>query len=344
MTRARSRRDLALDAPGRLGLLAFLREVERSAPDRPRIGRNERLADETVTLRQDPHVSFGEAEVDRVIEAPGGRLEVVSAAFGFFGPQGALPLHLTVDLMREGGEDGPAPYARFAQIIAARFGQLLFRAWSDARAITQFDHPGDDRFQTYLGAFMGLASPALRAKASRAGFGVSTLPLAAVVGARVRGPVRLQQIVEHLLKMPFVVEENVPMWLIFEPEDQNRLGQQGAKLGSDCLLGGRSMSVNDCIRLHVDCPDLATYRAFMPGGAGFRQVLAVCDVCLGVETAVQLVPALPRTAVPPAALDGTAALGWTAWMAPGAGGDGTWQRDAVFDLHPPQDAGLGWNE
>jgi type VI secretion system protein ImpH len=341
MTDRRSRRMQAMDRPGQLGLLAFLREVERSAPDRPRIGRATRLAEETVSLRQDPHMSFPESEVQEVASLPNGRIEVVSAAFGFFGPQGPLPLHLTVDLMREADGSGPAPYARFAQMLGARFGQLLFRAWSDARAITQYDHPGDDRFQTYLGAFMGLASPALRHKAAEAGFGVSTLPLSAVIGARVRSPVRLQQIVEHLLKMPFTVEENVPMWLSFEPEDQNRLGERGVTLGSDCLLGSRSMSVNDCIRLHVDCPDLATYRAFMPGNAGFRQVLAVCDVMLGVETAVELVPGLPADAVPAAALDGQAALGWTAWMDPPPAAPGAWRRDAEFEMHPATMAGTG---
>ena len=336
MSGARTRRELAAEAPGRLGLLAFLREVERSFPDRPRIGRNTRLAEETVLLRQEPHVAFPAAEVERVAEGPHGRLEVWTAALGFYGPQGPLPLHLTVDLMREAARDGGvSPHARFAQMLAARFGQLLFRVWSDARAITQFDHPGDDRFQLYLGAFMGLASPALRDRAARAGFGISTLPLAGVVGARVRGPVRLEQILAHLLGIPFTVEENVPLWLVFEGEDQNRLGRRRAVLGGDCLLGAGTVGVNECIRLHVDCPDLAAYRAFLPGQAGFRQVAAVCGIYLGVETVAELVPRLPAAAVPAAALDGRAALGWTAWVAP-QGGDG-WRADAVFALHDAGD-------
>ena len=72
-----------------------------------------------------------------------------------FGPQGALPLNTTEEVLRwqTEGENG---FVRFTDILSARFYQLFFRAWSDAHAISQHDRPDEDRFGTYVAAVAGL--------------------------------------------------------------------------------------------------------------------------------------------------------------------------------------------
>ena len=325
-----SRRQQAVTHPEKLGFLAFLREIERSHPDKPRIGRNTHLSEETVTPRQDPFLAFPGSEIAAVETGPEGQITLLTRVFGLFGPQGPLPLHLSVEMQRKARQDGEtAPFVAFANLLTSRFLQLLFRVWSDSRAITQLDHPVEDRFQTYLGAFMGLASPALRTHAAEAGFGISTLPLSGIIGARVRSPVRLRQILEHVLNLPLTIEENVPMWLRFEAEDRTAIGRQAASLGEDCVLGQETPSINDRIRIHLDCPDLATYQQFLPGQPGLRQIAAICNFYLGTEIDVEIAPALRGDAFPAMALDGSCALGWTAWM--DCTPDATiWRRDALF--------------
>lgn len=311
-----ARRDLLRRDPARFGFLALMREFERSHPDRPRIGRNATLAEETVTPGQDPLMTFPDANVTGLNEGPGRAPRLRTRFLGYFGPQGALPLNTTQEVYQWFVRRDDA-FVRLADVFTARFLQLFFRAWSDARGITQLDHPADDRFQTYVGAFAGIASPAFRDRDSVPD--MARLPLAGLVAGRVKSPVRLRQLLEALLGVAVQIEEHMPMWLEFEPDDCTRLGASGSRLGQDCRLGARVQSANDKVRISIRCGSLAEYNSFLPGAANFQRLSDLVFWYLGPATEVEVAPMLPANQIAPARLGGAgggAALGWTGWVAP----------------------------
>lgn len=299
------------------GFLALLRQLERAAPDRPRIGRAERTRDEAVALGQDPFLTFPDAELSEVLldtQPPRVRPRVM----GFYGPQGALPLTLTEEVLGW-VETGDRAFVDFTDIFAARFIGLLFRAWSDARAISQFDHP-DDRFQKYLLSFAGLGTPAFRDQSDS----VDTLRLRniALFLGRVKSPVRLRQMLELHLKAEVSVEEMVPAWMEFEPDSLSRLGMQGSTLGQNIHLGSRVLSIGEKIRIHIRAASLQAYRRFLPGGPDHGQLRTVVQSYLGMAFEVDVALWLPQREVEPTALGRAGQLGWMACVAPPGEGDG----------------------
>ena len=315
------------------GLLALLRQLERNAPHKPRIGRNSRLRDEIVRLGQDPFLAFPESEVNRH-ETAGGVPQVRTRFLGFFGPQGALPLNTTEEVLGwfEGGD---AAFVAFCDILVARFHQLFYRSWADARAIAQFDRPEEDRFRAYLLSLAGAGTPAtmgdsLIEDSVRAG-------LAGLFSGRVKSPVRLRQMLSERLDARIAVDEMVPVWLDFEPDALTALGAQCSTLGADMHLGARAQSVSAKICIHVRVRSLAAYRRFLPGGADNTLLREIVAWYLGQTFDVDVALWLPLREVQPAALGQTAELGWMACVAPPEGADPAEEVQAArfrLDLSP----------
>lgn len=326
-----TRRDLLREAPARFGFLALLRELERGATDKPRIGLNATLNEEVATLGQDPFMAYPDGNISFYEEREGRPVRLRARFLGYYGPQGALPLHTTVEAYQWYTNRDDA-FVAFTDMITGRFQQLFFRAWSDARGITQYDHPGDDRARRHLGSVLGLASPALQDRGPVPD--LARVQVAGLAMGRVKSPVRLRQILEKVLGVGITIREHMPMWMNFEPGDQSRMGQQGATLGRDCRLGARVQSVNEKIEVQVRTESRPEYESFLPGGVNFARLQDLLFWYLGPEVAVDIAPALPATAVSGVALGGKpgqgAALGWTAWMAPPPAEPGAYLGNAVF--------------
>ena len=298
------------------GYLALLRRLERAAPDKPRIGRARRTRDEVAALGQDPFLTFPDTDLSEAdLEATPPRVR--PRVLGFYGPHGALPLTLTEEVLGW-TETGDNAFVDFTDIFASRFIGLFFRAWSDARAISQFDHP-DDRFQKYLLSFAGLGTPGFRGQ-SEVGDTLRLRVIALHMG-RVKSPVRLRQMLALHLGAEIEVEEMVPAWMEFEPDSLSRLGAQGSNLGQNMHLGSRIQSIGEKIRIHVRTGSLEAYRRFLPGGPDHAQLRMVVESYLGLAFEVDVALWLPQHEVEPAALGKAGQLGWMACVAPPGEGE-----------------------
>ena len=286
------------------GFLAHLRELERAAPGNPPIGRNRRLKDETVRIGQDPSLAFPAGDF-----APPRADALRAQVMGLFGPQGPLPLNTTEEVARwlDGGDDS---FVAFTDILSTRFLQLFFRAWSDSHAITQYDHPTEDRFTRYVAAVAGVGTPAFRDHDGLPD--IARLPMVSLFGGRVRCPVRLRQMIETHLRIEVAVEEHVPLWMEFEPGDTSALGRQGCALGRDMYLGARVQSVNDKIALHLSARSLAEYDRYLPGQHGYRRLVDIVFWYLGRSMVVEVALSLPASEVGRTSLGQAGRLGWMA--------------------------------
>ncbi|SFA52006.1 type VI secretion system protein ImpH [Paracoccus halophilus] len=296
---------------GAAGFLALLRRLEREAGDRPRIGRSTRRSQDIVDIGQDPQLAFPAQEMNAV-DTAGARPRIRTQFTGFFGPQGALPLNTTEEVLRW-QEEGEEAFVHFADMLSARFYQLFFRAWSDAHAITQHDRPDEDRFGTYVAAVAGIGSPAFRQHDDFPD--IARLPLVPVFGGRVRSAARLRQMLAGYFGFPVDIQEHLPCWLEFEPDDRHGLGQ-GGTLGQDIYLGARLQSVNEKICIRVNLPDPDEYRGFLPGRPRYGRLADLVFWYLGKCVEVDLALSLPPATIPPATLGGDAAIGWLAAMRP----------------------------
>lgn len=308
---------MSLNVPENYGFLALLRLMERKAHGKPRIGKNTTLKDEALMIGQDPSLAFPVQEVSAI--EPGPRPVVRNNILGFYGPHGALPLNTTEEV-RRWLDKGDKAFVAFTDVFATRYLQLFYRAWSDARAITQFDHAEGDRFRHYIGSLIGMGTEGFQ---DRDVFpDMNKVHLAPLVIGRVHSPKRLEQMLEIDLRADVHIEEHCLSWMVLEPDNMNRLGEAGSTLGRDMYLGARVPTVNDKIRLHLRTRNLREYRDFLPGGALHARLHAIVRWYLGRSVDVDVQLSLPADQMPAAVLGRSVELGWIASLAPSANSTG----------------------
>lgn len=303
-----------------IGFLAHLRLQERKSQSKPRIGKNVSLSEEVVHLGQDPFLAFPETDFSHIGETKDGTPELRNQLIGFFGPYGALPLNTTEEVARW-VQAGDMAFVRFTDLFATRFQAFFYRAWSDTRAITQFDHGEGDRFSKYIGALIGNGTPAWQNRNETVD-DLNTIAMSSLAMGRIKSPVRLQQMLQFDLHGDIHVQEHVPTWIKFEADSLNRLGMQGSTLGQDFIVGGRVQSVNEKIAVHIKTKSLAEYRAFLPGGHLYLRLKDIVTGYLNQSFEVDVALSLPADQMPPAVIGQSAELGWLANLTPaGAAND-----------------------
>jgi type VI secretion system ImpH/TssG family protein len=316
------------------GLFFLLRELERRAGTKPRIGRNTRLHDQLVRMGQDPFTGVPTADIARY--DPSRRVPMIRAQFmGFFGPFGAFPLNWTEEI-QQWFIHGDKSFTRFVDIFTERFQELFFRAWSDAHAITQFDHPTDDRFQSYLLAVAGNGTKAMRDRDEVSD--TVKARYAGLAGGRVKSPVRLRQILQLHFdgKLRVEIEELVPTWLDFEPDTLSHMGRQACSIGMNMHLGSRVRTVGEKIRVHLYVRSIKDYFELLPSGGDHPDLRDLVFWYLGEAYEVETVLWLPQTEIQPAVMGVNAQLGWMACIAPPKGDPDVMVQVTVFKLLPPK--------
>ncbi len=315
--------------PWRFDFFTVLRTLERSRPDLPRIGDAAALREEYVRLGQDPYMEFPASTLSKFEPLDNQSARILTRFLGFLGPQGALPLAATEEayswLL---GQDDSFP--RFLDIINHRFQQLFFRAWADARPVAQHDRPNEDRFETYVGAPIGLGSPLFRNLDSvddRA-----KLCFAGLLGVQAKSASSLSAFIRGHFNVEAEIVEFIGSRLLLDEADRSKLGS--ALLGRDTLVGASFYSVQDKIRIRVYVPDMKAYRRFLPEGDFCEPLADIVFFFIGDELDFDLELAIPAKSVEPVKLGRSGDLGWTSWLAPDWAAADAYRRDARF--HPAE--------
>lgn len=318
--------------PWRFDFYAVMRRLERSFPERPRIGEVATRREEYVALGEQPFLDFPAstiAEADRDLQ---GRLRLFVKFLGLLGPQGALPLATTEESYQWGIAHDDA-FPRFLDIFNHRFLQLFYRAWANSRPIAQHDRPDLDRFAAYIGSMIGVGS---KPYANRDAVpDAEKLAHAGLIGAQAKSASRLRRFLAGLFKADVEIEQFVGMRLVFDPADRTRIGAAHCTLGGDALLGASVYSVEDKFRVKIVARDLKQFERFLPKGDRCEPLADAVFFHLGDQFEWDVELALPVGEVKPVTLGRSGHLGWTSWMAPNWDVEaGALRRDARF--HPAE--------
>jgi type VI secretion system protein ImpH len=318
-----------LDEPERHDFFIVMRRLERHFANRPRIGDTATRRHEYVKIGQDPFLAFPASNLSDARREDNGEFNVLVRFLGLLGPQGALPLALTAEAQEYMlAEDDALP--RFLDIFNNRFIQLFFRAWGNSRPIVHHDRPDDDRFETYVGATVGLGSSVFRNLDSVPD--IAKIGFAGLMGPAAKSASRLRDLISGMFGVKVEVEEFVGMRLMFEPDQLSVIGKANAALGKDTLLGAGVFSVQDKIRLRIFVPTLDSYREFLPTGNLSRLLAEMYFFYAGAEIDWDVELAIPAGECAPVRLGQSGQLGWTTWMAPNWSDKTTIRTDARFDL------------
>lgn len=303
------------DEPYAFTLFEALRRLECAFPERARLGRSLRSSDDPVRLRQTPTLAFAPREVDRYEPASGEHPpRLYTFRLGLFGPEAPLPLHMTEYAIERKHNEKDGTLAAFADVFHHRMLSLFYRAWADSQPTVQMDRPEEDRFATYVGALVGMATPGLKDR--------DVLPdgfrrfYAGRLLSQARSAEGLRRLVGYFFDVPVKLHEFVAEWMSLPDDAHLRLGASPdvASLGRSTVMGGRVRGAQQRFRLRMGPLTRAQFRHLLPGGAALERLVGAVRAYIGDEKGWDVQLVLRHDEVPSTRLGKDGRLGLTSWM------------------------------
>jgi len=302
------------DKPWALDWFNALRWFEAKNPSTPRLGKAMRANEEVLRISQPPSMHFAPATLVGYDQDALGRPRLEQLAFGLFGPNGPLPLHLTEHVRNALYIDKNAGLVAFFDIFQHRAALLLYRAWSNAQATVSLDRPDDDSFSRYLGSLIGYGEEKTKNLSSVAAH--ARYYMAGHLVRLTRNPEGLTAILTCFFACPFRIEEWVMNWLKLSPQDRSTLDghSDASRLGMGAVCGAAVPDRLHRFRIHVGPLSLANYERFLPIGDWYLTLRDWVRHYTGFELAWDVRLILRAEQVPAAQLGGRSRLGWTSWL------------------------------
>lgn len=309
------------------GFYSLLRRIDALSEDRPRIGSSRLPADDPVRLAQDPDTAFASSEIAGC-ELNGGRPpRIYGRAFGLFGPQGALPLHLSEHARNRIRHHRDASFARFVDLFHHRLISLFYRAWASAQPAIQRDRPGQDGFARQIDALFGLAPESLHDRDAFAD--ENKRYFAGHFARQSRDPDSLAAMVGECFKVPTRLQEFDAAWVTIPSGERSRLGDPAtAGLGESSLLGARIFSRQGRFKLELGPMPYTSYRQLFPDQPRASALASIVRLYCGLDLDCSVKLILLAAEIPSPELGGERQLGRDFWL----GGAGRRQQDGT-ELH-----------
>ncbi|KMZ12647.1 putative protein ImpH/VasB [Candidatus Burkholderia humilis] len=147
-------------APYAHDLFHLLLRLDAHDTANPRLGRAWHPSGEPIRIGQQPSLAFAPASVADARTNDGERPRLSILGFGLFGPNGALPLHLTEFIRNRVRNHNDPVLNAFIDLFHHRLTLLFYRAWAQAQPTVNADREDDSAFDRYVASLthLGLAS------------------------------------------------------------------------------------------------------------------------------------------------------------------------------------------
>ena len=319
------------NSPEHYTFFGALRRIEQAHRDRPRLGESRKASDDPVRIAQRPHLYFVGADVAAFGAGDTAVPRIEQHGFGVFGPNGALPLHLTeIAYSREHQADDPA-LSDFVNAFQHRFASLFYRAWAGSDPCTAFDRVDQDAFRLYVGALMGIGPPAARDRDSVLDY--AKLARVGLFAPQNRSAEALEQILLEYFELPVELIPFVGAWLDISDDARCRIGiePQHATLGLGATLGNMTWQCQSRFEIALGPLGIADFVNFLPGARGLTQLKSLVRLYTNEEWSWQVRLLLKPEQIPAMRLGEGGWLGWTSWL----GSRTQVARDAVIEGSQP---------
>lgn len=299
------------NAPWKSSFLSTMRTLAARSPEQPQPGTASLPSQECFRLGQSAHMMFAPREVAHVSEQ-NGKTHLQLFGLGIWGPQGALPLHLT-ELAYTRAEGNDSTLNDFVDLFHHRAISQLYRAWFVSQDTASLDRQHDEVFSFYVGSLVGLAPHELAG---------SELPLHPRLASsphlirEARNPEGLVGALHYYFEVPVQICEYATQWIFLQPDDQTQLGtSHGAMLlGDGAILGNTVLDRQHKFQLIFGPLSLQQYLRFSPWGQDLPVLREWVRNFVGFEFAWEVKLVLAADQVPCATLGETHQLGYTSWL------------------------------
>ena len=300
-------------------LFQAMRRIEQTFRDKPRLGDGMRPIDEPVRFAQEASLIFAPAPVAALERSDdGGPPRLVQRVFGFLGPNGALPIHLTEYARERQLYNADRTFGRFLDMLLHRFGLFFYRAWARTQPVVALDRPDSAPIVRHIGSLFGMVEPATRNRDALGDF--PKLFFAGRLARSVRDADGLEAWLTLQFGGPVRVDQFQGHWMPLGRQERSRLMRDGQPaVGRGAVLGKSVWDVQHKFRIVIGPLKWERFAGLLPDGGALAQLRALVRQYVGFEFAWDLRLILKRDEVPSWTLAGgrdrrVGRLGRTAWL------------------------------
>lgn len=301
--------------PYRFGFFQALRRIEAEYPECPGFGRSRRASQDPVRLGQGASLSFASSTLSAMQPAADARpARLLQNFHGLFGPNGPLPLHLTEYALERRLSHHDPTFERFCDIFHHRMLSLFYRIRANAEPALCEDRPDENRFRAYVGALIGIGTPALRDQDACSD--QAKLFHAGHYANQKRSPGALLGIVAQQFSMPVELHEFEPEWLELPAESRLHLGMERAtgRLGVNTVIGARAWERQFRFALVFGPVPRAAFESLLPDQPAPARLAALVRNFVGFEFSWEYRVVVREDERPVARLGRYGQLGWSTWL------------------------------
>jgi type VI secretion system protein ImpH len=200
------------------------------------------------------------------------RVSITPAWGGLLGVSGALPYHDTERLLEAKERSTVAGRLEFFDLLSQRAHALHYEAWEKGRVYESTNAQGEDDLRQVQRALAGVLrqSPhhSLRPGATLG----DDIPAfyAGVLRHYATSPQVLEDVLTEYFDVPFKVELFIGQWHHLEAQDSPQVG--GCALDGSLMLGRRTYSKSERVRLRIGPLSLDEYERFLPRSEGAQAI------------------------------------------------------------------------
>ncbi len=302
--------------PTAYDLFQAMRRIEAAHSHLPPLGDAARPSDEPFRFTEEASLTFAPTAVSALEQREGQPPRLVQRVFGFLGPNGALPIHLTEYARERQLHHGDPTFARFLGMLLHRFGLFFYRAWARANPVVGLDRRADAPVVRHVGSLIGLGEASLRGRDELGDY--AKLHFAGRLARSARDADGLESWLRLHFGVPVRVEQFFGHWMALDREERSRLTREGqAALGRGAVLGASVWDVQHKFRIVIGPLPWERFTSLLPGGSPLAQLRALVRQYVGFEFSWDLQMILRRADVPAwrlAAQPGVGLLGRTSWL------------------------------
>jgi len=299
------------EEPWRAGFISLMRMIAARTNPLPPPGKAERPALEAFRIGQQAHMTFSPREVAK-LSVDGQKIRLNLFSLGMWGPQGAMPLHMTEQAYTR-SELHDHTLSDFLNIFHHRALSHLYRAWFVSQDTASLDRQDDERFSRYIANLVGLDPEDYRTSPLP---GHARLASAAHLVRQARNPEGLSGALHYYFGIPVAIEEFAVQWIMLEGNEQSQLGNSDSALalGEAAILGNAVSDRQHKFRLVLGPLTLKQYMRFSAWGQDLPVLREWVRNFVGFEYAWDVELILAAEEIPTATLDGSHQLGYAVWL------------------------------
>jgi type VI secretion system protein ImpH len=288
----------------------FCELLERSAPDRPRLGTTDSPTDEPIRFRSRRRLGFPGCEIDAVEvdpDDPSLPPTIRTTFLGLYGVDARIPSYF-IDEVAQNFE-GAEPLAAFLDLFHHRIVTQYYRIWSKYRYPVGFERDGRDAISTYLLSLAGLGLG--ESEIGQAIGPRKLLSMLGLVNQKTRTAEGLAGVLRHAVQdATIAVDEFHPVWVATDQAEPMPLGEY-------CVLGGGFFDRGNCVRVVIAPASRDSVTRLMPGMPMHGDIMTLLRFYLGYEAQAVIEMRVDPTLMPAPLLEPKAvSLGYTTLLTP----------------------------